>query len=333
MHLLILGGTHFLGRHIAATALAADHRVTLFNRGRSAPQLFPEAEHLRGDRNGDLSALAEGRWDAVIDTSGRQPEQVRASADLLRDSVDHYVFISTISVYADNARAGQDESASLKEPITPAGAHPYGHDKVACELAVDRAFPNRSLILRPGVIGGPWDPTHRLTYWVMRIAEGGAVLVPGSAQRQIQVIDVRDLAHWAIQSASQRKTGIYNATGPATPLTMGGLFDECCRVSGSGAKPIWVPDEFLLTADVAPWRHLPLWLPASHQGFLSMNSSRAFAAGLQLRPMAKTLASVLTWGQSQFSSTPRTSDDKTYDFLNEEREAALIASWQRQSAR
>src|SRR5689334_13695101 len=202
MDLLVLGGTVFVGRHLVEAALARGHRVTLFNRGRQNADLFPEAEKLRGDRDGDLSALVGRRWDAAIDVAGRVPRIVRQSAQLLADAVPHYTFISTISVYADYATPNLDESgplATAADPTTedPSGAN-YGPLKVLCEQEVERAFPDRALIIRPGLIVGPYDPTNRFTYWPRRVAQGGGVLAPNGPEQPARFIDVRDLAQWTL---------------------------------------------------------------------------------------------------------------------------------------
>jgi 2'-hydroxyisoflavone reductase len=256
MDLLVLGGTVFVGRHLVAAALARGHRVTLFNRGRQNAALFPEAEKLRGDRDGDLTALAGRRWDAAIDVAGRVPRIVRASAQLLADAVPHATFISTISVYADYATPYMDEHgplATIADPTIedPSGAH-YGPLKVLCEQEMARAFPGRALVVRPGLIVGPDDPTNRFTYWPRRITRGGDVLAPNSPQQPARFIDVRDLAAWTIAMIERGATGIYNARGPGGDLTFGELLATCKEQTGSDARPVYVDKDFLLAQGVRP---------------------------------------------------------------------------------
>jgi 2'-hydroxyisoflavone reductase len=205
MDLLVLGGTRFLGRHLVEEALGRGHQVTLFNRGESNPGLFPEVEELRGERGGDLSPLRGRRWDAAIDTSGYLPREVRRSAEILAGSAGHYTFVSSISVYEDFARTGIDEDAPVLEPPDPEPVELdwelYGGLKVGCERAVEAAMPGRALVVRPGMIVGPHDYTDRFPYWRRRVAEGGDVLAPGDPERQVQLIDARDLAGWMLRMA------------------------------------------------------------------------------------------------------------------------------------
>ncbi len=209
MKLLVLGGTVFLGRHLVEAATARGHSVTLFNRGQHNPELYPEVEKLRGDRDSDLSALQGRRWDAVIDTCGYLPRAVRASAELLADAVDHYTFISSISVYADFHTPAMDESAPVgtlaDETVEEVTGETYGPLKALCEQAAERALPGRVLNIRPGLIVGPHDPTDRFTYWPVRVARGGEVLAPGRPHVPVQVIDGRDLAEWTVRMVEARQ--------------------------------------------------------------------------------------------------------------------------------
>ncbi len=299
MKILILGGTVFVGRHLVEAALNRGHEVTLFNRGQHNTELFPQVEKLRGDRDGDLEALRGRRWDVVIDTSGYVPRVVSASAELLAKAVDYYVFISTISVYPDtvqernvdeNGRLGTLEDETTEE-IT---GDTYGPLKVLCEQAVERALPGRTLIIRPGLIVGPDDPTDRFTYWPVRVARGGEVLAPRPPDARAQFIDVRDLAEWTIRLAEDEQTGIYNATGPDYPLTMAHVLEESKRVSGSDAHIVWIDEAFLIEHGVEPWTGLPLWIPDA-PGFHDLNVDRAIAAGLTFRPLADTIRDTLAW--------------------------------------
>jgi len=305
LKLLILGGTIFLGRHLVEAALAAGHEVTLFNRGRHNPALFPETERLMGNRDGNLTALKGRFWHAVIDTSGHLPSQVRASAEMLSESVEHYTFISTISVYGNISQIGIDEGSAVmtapeagQEEIT---AGSYGPLKVACERIADQAMPGRALIIRPGLIVGPYDPTDRFTYWPFRVAKGRTVLAPGRPERPVQFVDVRDLARWTLDMVQRRASGTYNATGPDRKLTMRQLLSECKAVSESDAVFHWVDDNTLLELHVTPWSELPLWIPEEEEmrGFLSVNCKKAIGDGLVFRPLASTIRDTLEWSASR----------------------------------
>ena len=306
MKLLILGGTVFLGRHLVAAALARGDEVTLFNRGQHNPELFPEVEKLRGDRDGDLDALRGRRWDAVIDTCGYVPRVVRASAELLADAVAHYTFISSISVYADNSRPGMDESTPVgtleDESIETVDGETYGPLKALCERAAEAAMPGRVLSIRAGLIVGPHDPTDRFTYWPYRVAQGGDVLAPGRPERPVQFVDGRDLADGNLRMAASRRAGVYNATGPDDELTMGRLLEECKAVSGSDARFVWVDEAFLLEREVGPWMELPLWIPETQTemaGFMRVSCKRAIADGLTFRPLSETIQATLDWNAAR----------------------------------
>jgi 2'-hydroxyisoflavone reductase len=329
MDVLVLGGTVFVGRHLVEAALARSHRVTLFNRGRQNADLFPEAEKLRGDRDGDLSALVGRRWDAAIDVAGRVPRIVRASAQLLADAVPHYTFISTISVYADYAEPGMDERgplATIADPTTedPSGAH-YGPLKALCEREVERAFPGRALIVRPGLIVGPYDPTNRFTYWPRRVAHGGEVLAPNGPMQPARFIDVRDLARWMIGMVERGATGVYNARGPDDDLTFGELLETAKEQTGSDARFTYVDEQFLLAHGVRPYTELPLWRPLTPEtaGFYSVSSAKAIATGLTFRPVAETIRDTLAWDATQPPDAPRPSG------LRPDREQELLAIWRK----
>ncbi|HEV2092381.1 MAG TPA: NAD-dependent epimerase/dehydratase family protein [Rubrobacter sp.] len=296
MDLLILGGTRFLGRHLVAAALERGHRVTLFNRGESNPGLFAEVEELRGERGGDLSALRGRGWDAAIDTSGHLPREVRASAELLADSVEHYTFVSSISVYEDFGRTGINEDAPVLAPPDPEPEglswELYGGLKVGCERAVEAAMPGRALVVRPGMIVGPHDYTDRFPYWRRRVAEGGEVLAPGDPEQQVQIIDARDLAAWMLRMAEGGRNGVYNATGPEYGLTMRGMLEGIRSATGSDARFVWASEEFLLDAGVEPWEEMPLWVPKEMAGILAVDVGRAVGAGLVFRPLGETVRDV-----------------------------------------
>src|SRR5579884_773437 len=329
MKLLILGGTVFLGRHLVDAALARGHELTLFHRGQHGADLFPEVEKLHGDRDGGLDALRGRRWHAVIDTSGFVPRIVGASAALLADAVDLYTFISTISVYADTSRPGMDETtatATLADPASEDVSTHYGPLKALSEQAVEAALPGRALVIRPGLIVGPFDPSDRFTYWVRRVAQGGELLAPGRAERAVQLIDARDLAEWTVRAVEARRTGVYNATGPAGVLTMAELIDACRAASGSAATAIWMDDAFLLEAGVTPWSVLPLWIPESERvaGFFSVDCNRALEAGLRFRPLVETAAATLAWARERAASGDGW---RAVAGLDPAKEAALLARW------
>ena len=326
MDLLILGGTGFLGRHLVEAALGAGHRPTLFNRGQSGPGLFPEVEKIEGDRDGDLSALLDRRWDAVIDTCGYVPRVVAASAGLLAGEVDHYTYISSISVYSDDLAPGADEESPVRELPEPTveevTGETYGGLKALCERAAEEEMPGRVLNVRPGLISGPHDPTDRFTYWPRRIAAGGEVLAPDHEDRRVQYIDVRDLAAWIMKMSEERRTGTYNATGPDYELRMGRLLEECEAVGGSGAEPVWVSEDFLLEKGVEPFTELPLWVPREYAAMLAVDCSKAIAAGLTFRPLSETIEDMLDWDRA--TGTGR----EVAAGLRPEREQELLRAWQ-----
>jgi 2'-hydroxyisoflavone reductase len=334
MKLLILGGTMFLGRHLAEQALAAGHELTLFTRGRRNPELFPQAEKLLGDRDGKLEALDGRRWDAVIDTCGYVPRIVRQSARLLAPAVSHYTFISSISVYADFKTPGAGESyplAMLADPaVETVDGETYGGLKVLCEAAVRDELPGRALIIRPGLIVGPFDPTDRFTWWPARVARGGEVLAPGSPERIIQFIDVRDLAGWTLRMVERRATGAYNATGLEPPCTMGRLLQESREVSRGDASITWVDERFLLEAGVAPWSELPIWIPddPENAGFHATGIAKALEAGLTFRPVRETIRDTLAWDAARSGGTP--AGERPWKAgLPPEKEQDLLARWAR----
>ncbi len=327
MKLLIMGGTRFLGRALVEAALAAGHQVTLFNRGQSNPGLFPDLEQLQGDRDGGLEVLKGRRWDAVIDTCGYVPRVVRASAELLATAVDHYIFISTVSVYADFTTFGINEQSPLgtmaDETVEEITGDTYGPLKVLCEQAVDMAMGMRSLHVRSGLIVGPHDPTDRFTYWPVRVARGGEILAPGNPDQAVQFIDVRDIAQWTIDAAEQRLTGPYNVVGPAERLNMHTLLETCQAVSQSDAYWTWCSDKFLLENEVAPFSELPLWVPAEMAGMEMVNCGKAMAAGLKIRPLTTTIRDTLQWHAA------RPTDYQWRAGLAPKRETELLSVWRK----
>lgn len=303
MRILVLGGTLFVGRHLVEAALARGHEVTLFNRGRTGPDLFPGVETLHGDRDaGDLDSLRGGTWDAVVDTSARLPRWVRDATLLLGDGVGHYTFVSSGSVYADTSAAGTNESSPVLtledetvEEIT--SAEVYGGLKVLCERVLEENLPGRSLAVRAGLIVGPYDMSGRFTYWVHRIARGGDVLAPEPRRQPVQLIHGRDLADWLLDMAERRETGVFNATGPEEPLTMEGVLEAIREETGAAARLVWLDEGYLLENGVEAWSDLPLWLAPGENpdsaNFLAVDVSMAIAAGLRFRPLAQTIRDTL----------------------------------------
>jgi 2'-hydroxyisoflavone reductase len=310
MRILVLGGTRFLGRALAEDALARGHELTLFNRGRTDPDLFSEAERLRGDRKTDLAVLGGRTWDAVIDTSGYVPADVGAAAELLRDS-GRYAFVSSVSVYADLSSGPTEDTATaelgdLPEDELASDYSNYGPLKALAEAEVERVFGDRALIVRPGLIVGPHDPTGRFTYWARRLERGGEILAPAPPERLAQFIDVRDLAAWMLDAVEQGLGGMFNATN--TGVAWGDLL--------AGGDVTWVSDEFLQEHDVGPWLELPLWLPDPEwAGMHATDVGRAIAAGLRFRPLEETLVAAATAPAEEGVG------------LSPEREAELLAAW------
>lgn len=326
MDVLILGGTGFLGRHLVEAALGEGHRVTLFNRGLSEPGMFPEAETIKGDREADLPALLGRRWDAAIDTCGYVPRVVRVSAGLLAEAVDHYTFVSSISVYSDGIATGAGEEAPVQELADPTveevTGETYGGLKVLCERVAGEEMPGRVMNVRPGLISGPHDPTDRFTYWPRRISAGGEVLAPDHPGRRVQFIDVRDLAAWIVGMSAEQQTGTYNATGPDYDLQMGRLLQECETVSDGGAELVWMSEEFLEDNGVEPFTELPLWLPREYAGLQAIDCRKAIAAGLAFRPLSETITDVLEWDHTWGK------DKQPAAGLGPERERELLLVWQ-----
>ncbi len=297
MRLLVLGGTKFLGRAAVESALERGHEVTLFNRGETNSELFPDVEKLRGDRTRDLDVLRGRDWDAVLDTAGYIPAVVRASAEALADATPYYLFVSSVSAYADQGRRNDETS-----PLAELGDDPddrltedfsnYGALKALCEQAVQNVYGERSAVVRPGLIVGAHDPTGRFTYWPHRVARGGEVLAPAPPDRQVQFVDVRDLGDWMVELLERRTSGAYNATRPG--LGFEELLETCREVTGSDATFTWVPDTLLADHGVGEWVELPLWLhDPDSAGMLDADVSRAVEAGLTFRPLTDTVRETL----------------------------------------
>jgi 2'-hydroxyisoflavone reductase len=302
--ILILGGTGFIGPHIVTTALARGHKVTLFNRGKTHPELFPDVEKLRGVRDGKLEALKGRTWDAVVDPSGYVPRIVKMSAELLAPSVKHYLFISSISVYASGAPANADENAPLEKLLDPNsedikgnGFKNYGALKALSEQAAEAAMPGRVANIRPGLIIGPGDMTGRFTHWPSRLSEGGDVLCPGDGSTPVQFIDGRDLGDWIVHLIEKNVTGTMNALGPEKSITMKEVITECNAAAGNKATPVWVDWKFLEKNEVQPWAEMPMWIPNEGQdaGFGTTSNARALKAGIRFRPVGDSARDTLAW--------------------------------------
>ena len=338
MKLLVIGGTKFVGRHLVAAALERGHEVTLFNRGtQSSP--FADVETIRGDRNKDLDKLQGRRWDAVIDTCGHLPRAVKAAAEMLAGSVERFVFISSQSAYADVSVPCVTETAPLRSLTSeqldrayaidtsgqPSYGDLYGGLKALCEQAAKDAMPNRVLIVRPGLIVGPYDYTDRFTYWVLRVARGGEVLTPGRPARPVQFIDARDLADWIVLMMERGGAGTYNANRLPNSLTMQDVLDQCKSVSNSDAAFTWASEAFLREEKVSAWSEMPLWLPEEEapqlQGFMFINCDKAFAAGLRIRPLSDTIKDTLAWAEHELHDTASKAG------IDSEREQTLLRKW------
>jgi 2'-hydroxyisoflavone reductase len=336
LRILILGGTGFIGPYQVRYALARGHHVTVFNRGRSEATLPEAVERIVGDRNESLRGLEGRDWDVVIDNPATLPKWVADAGALLQDRTRQYVYISSISVYADNSVAGMDEATPVlpyegaEDPLTltrVTGAL-FGPLKALCERDARRWFQERATIVRPGLIVGPGDTSDRFTYWPVRIDEGGEVLAPGHGLDPIQIIDARDLSEWIVRLVEQGTTGTFNAVGPRSELTMAEMLHGI-RAVVSGSTPVrftWVDADFLAAQEVRPWQHMPVWVPIGEDnaGWSRVAIDRAVEAGLTFRPLADTAADTLRWWH-QLPDERRTAPSPFG--LSREREAEVLAAW------
>jgi 2'-hydroxyisoflavone reductase len=336
IRILILGGTGFTGPYQVKYALSRGHKVTTFNRGKTHRGELPaEVEQLVGDRNGNLDALKGRQWDVVIDNPTTLPAWVRDAAQILKGNVDRYVFISTISVYGE-PKHGPDENTSTEkyegadpyketiEAVRASGFKTYGPLKALSEREAQKWFPGKALIIRPGLIVGPRDETDRFTYWPVRIDRGGEVLVPGLPENAVQFIDARDLAEWTIRMVENRETGIYNATGPAKALGIGGMLDGIRSALKPDAKLIWVNEEFLTEQKVQPWSDMPVWT-GKDDALARAKIDRALSKGLTFRPLDVTARDTLAW----FKSLPQERQSHLKAGLTAERETEVLAQWRK----
>jgi 2'-hydroxyisoflavone reductase len=324
---LIFGGTGFIGPHFVTTLRAHGHKLTLFNRGKRNPNLFPDIETLIGDRDGQVDALKGRDWDVVIDDSGYKPKQVKLTTDLLKGHVQHYIFVSSISAYADFTTPGIDEDyrlATLKDPtVEEISDSTYGGLKALCEKTVEHAFGKHCAIVRPTYIVGPGDHTDRFTYWPVRVSRGGRMLAPGSAADPIQFIDVRDLAEFMRLCVEQRFNGSYNACNPPGAVTMGDLLEMSKQVSGAKTDVVWAPADFLEKNKALEGNEVPIWAPPVGElaGATLISSARAVEKGLRFRPLETTVRDTLAWHPTR----PAAEQQKLRAGFTPEREAQLLA--------
>jgi 2'-hydroxyisoflavone reductase len=338
LRILILGGTGFTGPFQIQYALSRGHKITTFNRGKTHPGELPkEVEQLVGDRNGQLDALKNRQWDVVIDNPTSIPVWVRDAAQILKGNVDRYVFISTISVYADTSKPGTTEDAPLakytgpdamketRESLIASKFALYGPLKALSEAEAEKWFPKKTLIIRPGLIVGPRDETDRFTYWPVRIDRGGEVLAPGDPSDPVQFIDGRDLAEWTVRMVEKGETGIFNATGPAKKVGIGEMLQTLKTANASKADFTWVNADFLEAQKVAPWADMPVWIPPRGEegGASQISNQRAVAKGLTFRPLAETARDTLAW----FKSQPAERQAKLRAGITAEREKELLEAW------
>ncbi|MFC4802999.1 SDR family oxidoreductase [Neobacillus sp. GCM10023253] len=338
MKVLLLGGTRFLGRALVEEGLKRGHEMTLFNRGTNKGA-FPEVEQLIGDRDGDVSLLKNRKWDVVMDTCGFVPQQIQEIAAVLGDNIEHYTYISSISVYKDWIPFNLTEDYHLQtlsqdqlRAVEEGSASPYDHYgalKVLCEAEAEKHWPGRVLHIRAGQLVGPFDYTDRFPYWIQRVAQGGKVLVPGRPDRLVQLIDIKDIAKWVFDMAENRKAGTFNVTGPNDKLTMEELLETCKAVANNECEWVWADEQFLLERNVQPWTEMPLWVPEHFplegetepwKGSFSISVDKAVNAGLTFRSLEETIVEVYNWMKGR-------PDNKLKAGISWEREKELLGTW------
>lgn len=328
MDILIIGGTRFVGRHLAEAALTTGHHVTLFNRGQTGPGLYPEAEHLIGDRDGDLDALKGRKWDVAFDPAGYLPRIVQQSADLLRDTVGRYMYISSVSVYTnlDNA----DENAPLNvldDPNSEDIAKHYGALKVACENVVTEIYGERALNIRPGFIIGPYDTVPRMPGLLWRYDREGE-RIAGTPDQLVQVIHARDMADWILKAVEAGYHGAYNLTG--RPFAMRTLLDTVVEVTGEPTTITYTNDELLKMHDIEPVDGVGYWVPHENEGFMRCNVDKVFAAGFIERPLKQMISETLNWLRQDGFKNEALMERITARSLSLEKEADMLAAWKKQ---
>ena len=338
LDILVLGGTGFIGPHMVREALRRGHSVTLFNRGRTNNELFPDLETIKGDRGGDLSMLEGRRWDAVIDNSGYVPRHVQNSARTLAPNIGQYLYISTISVYDSYAVANNESSklGSLEdESIEEVNGETYGPLKALCEKRARAEIDaDRLTILRPTYICGPGDHTDRFSYWPVRVSKGGEMLVPGGPEYPIQIIDVRDLANFTIDCLDQKITDTFNTVTPVASYSMGQLLTDSQAVTATEVEPVWVDEAFANEAQSNSQTRnrgmFPIWHPLEGDSarVSSVSGEKAVAAGLHNRPVRETIRDLLAW----WKTLPAERTDPMKAGMSAAVEAELIAAWKAQNA-
>lgn len=338
LNILIIGGTGFTGPEQVEYALARGHKVTLLNRNKRRPDLFKgRIDQLVGDLNADVSVLKGRSFDAVLDIPTTAPYWVRNVAQYLKGHVGQYVFISTVSVYSDNSKPGMDETDAttpMPKDVDPYSLDPslrgsqYSAFKTFCEHLVQEAYPV-STIIRPGLIVGPLDPSDRFTYWPNRIDRGGEVLAPGDPNDRVQFIDARDLAEWTIHMIEQREAGVFNAIGPAQPLSIAEMLYGIKAVTTAGAQFTWVPAGFLKEHGIEEWKDMPVWIDPHGEsaGFHLRSNARAVSKGLTFRPLAVTALDTLEWHKQRSPEARQALLDGKLNGLTAAREAEVLAAW------
>lgn len=328
MRILILGGTGFIGPHLVRTCHEHGHTLTLFNRGKRNAAV-PGVEVRLGDRNGQLDSLAHGEWDVVIDNSGYVPRHVQLSAELLEPRTGRYIFVSSISAYADLTTADLDEdapTASLADPsVEQVNAETYGGLKALCEQTVEHIYGQRATIIRPTYIVGPGDPTDRFTYWPVRVARGGRMLAPGTPNDPIQFVDVRDLVDFMRRCAEHDIGGRFNVCNPPREVSIGALLDMSKKIAGSEVEFVWTDETFLAEQGVLETGEIPIWSPTKgeYAGLALVNPARAVAKGLGFREAEQTVRDTLAWHRTR----PQDEQSQLHAGLSPDREAALLAKW------
>jgi 2'-hydroxyisoflavone reductase len=326
LDMLVLGGTGFIGPHLVRYAASRGHRLTIFTRGQHQADLPDSVIHLQGDRNGQLGALVGKRWDAVVDDSATDPEWVRQSTELLKDSAGMYLFTSSTGVFYPYLKRGLDESTPprLEDENPRAGARlSFGVSKARCERQTQQVFGDRAVIVRPTYIVGPGDTTDRFPYWPVRLARGGEVLAPGKHDDPVQFIDVRDLAEWMVRLLEEKRGGVFNAAGPRSAMNVTTFLEQARAAINPEVRYTWVDDYPFLSqhkiTDAIPWA----MLEGNDDGMMSIRNDRALAAGLTFRPLATTIRDTLAW----WPSVPAERRDKPRFSITPEKEAEALAAW------
>jgi 2'-hydroxyisoflavone reductase len=331
LKVLFMGGTGFIGPHMVRALVAEGHDVTLFNRGKTNPHLFPDLKKIKGDRaSPDIEQVSGQHWDLIVDSSCYIPRAV----DMLMAAVDtstvqQYIFISTISVYADFSQPGLHEGSELasmaEDPDSEEVGKWYGALKVRCEEQAEKAMPGKVTMVRCGLIIGPGDSTDRFTYWPERVAGGDEVLAPGTGDDYLQTIDVRDLADWVVHCINNKLVGPFNSTNPAGLYTIRDVLGLCRDNLNPDAILTWVPNEFLETQEVAPMRDLPLWVPPGtpFSGIWEANADLAASKGLKARPLVESIIDTHEW----FQTLPAERQNPMKAGMTLERQAEVLAAW------